>query len=397
MKKRTAGFLTAAAIFMAALCFLPAACGKQEIEVPEVRVLPAAGRLQEMTEKVEEEIAAAEPEPVRGIYVTGPMAGHANMEELIRLVRDSELNAMVIDIKNDEGIVTYKMEEPMVQELGADVNYIPDLPGLLARLGREDVYRIARIVAFKDPLLASKRPDLCIQRKDGGVFVDGNGLAWVNPYRRAGIQLPDTFAINVANYCMPITGRITSDYGFRRYRMHRGVDIKLAIGDTIRAAFAGQVRFTNYERRGYGYYVVIRHPNGLETIYGHLSRFIAKEGDIVKVGDPIALGGNTGRSTGAHLHFEVRFLGLDLNPNEIFDFKANKIRNDIFVFRSAPYRAGTETYYSNGVTYSVYRVRKGDTLTSIARKYRTSINALCRLNKISPKRTLRIGQPIRID
>ena len=184
MKKRTAGFLTAAAVFMAALCFLPAACGKQEIEVPEVRVLPAAGRLQEMTEKVEEEIAAAEPEPVRGIYVTGPMAGHANMEELIRLVRDSELNAMVIDIKNDEGIVTYKMEEPMVQELGADVNYIPDLPGLLARLGREDVYRIARIVAFKDPLLASKRPDLCILRKDGGVFVDGNGLAWVNPYRR---------------------------------------------------------------------------------------------------------------------------------------------------------------------------------------------------------------------
>lgn len=134
--------------------------------------------------------------------------------------------------------------------------------------------------------------------------------------------------------------------------MHRGVDIKLAIGDTVRAAFAGQVRFTNYERRGYGYYVVMRHTNGLETIYGHLSRFLVKEGDIVKVGDPIALGGNTGRSTGAHLHFEVRFLGLDLNPNEIFDFNDNKIHNDIFVFRSAPYRAGTETYYANGVTYS---------------------------------------------
>ena len=220
---------------------------------------------------------------------------------------------------------------------------------------------------------------------------------WINPYHRAGIQLPDTFAINVANYCMPIIGRKTSDYGFRRYRMHRGVDLKLAIGDTIRAAFAGQVRFTNYERRGYGYYIVMRHTNGLETVYGHLSRFLVKEGDIVKVGDPIALGGNTGRSTGAHLHFEIRFLGLDLNPNEIFDFKNNEIRNDVFVFRSAPYRAGTETYYSNGVTYSVYRVRKGDTLTSIARKYRTSINSLCRLNKISPKRTLRIGQPIRID
>ena len=165
MKKRTAGFLTAAAIFMAALCFLPAAFGKQEIEVPEVRVLPAAGRLQEMTEKVEEEIAAAEPEPVRGIYVTGPMAGHANMEELIQLVRDSELNAMVIDIKNDEGIVTYQMEEPMVQELEADVRYIADLPGLVQRLKAEDVYLIARIVAFKDPILASRRPDSLYSEK----------------------------------------------------------------------------------------------------------------------------------------------------------------------------------------------------------------------------------------
>lgn len=78
------------------------------------------------------------------------------------------------------------------------------------------------------------------QRTYGDVWVN----RWINPYRRAGIQLPDTFAINVANYCMPIIGRKTSDYGFRRYRMHRGVDLKLAIGDTVRAAFAGQVRFT---------------------------------------------------------------------------------------------------------------------------------------------------------
>lgn len=131
-------------------------------------------------QKREEEL----PEPVKGIYVTGPMAGHAKMEDLIQLVRDSELNAMVIDIKNDEGIVTYQMEEPMVQELGAAVRYIADLPGLVRRLKAENVYLIARIVAFKDPVLASARPDLCIQRKDGGVFVDKNGLAWVNPYRQ---------------------------------------------------------------------------------------------------------------------------------------------------------------------------------------------------------------------
>lgn len=131
-----------------------------------------------------EETVAKLQEPVKGIYVTGPLAGHGNMENLIQLVRDSELNAMVIDIKNDQGTVTYKMEDPMVQELGAGVRYIADLPGLVQRLKEEDVYLIARIVAFKDPLLASKRPDLCIQRKDGGVFTDGNGLAWVNPYRR---------------------------------------------------------------------------------------------------------------------------------------------------------------------------------------------------------------------
>ena len=220
---------------------------------------------------------------------------------------------------------------------------------------------------------------------------------WVNPYRNAGVQMPDSFAVNVANFHMPIIGRKTSDYGFRRYRMHRGVDLKLTVGDTVRAAFAGQVRYTEYERRGYGYYVVMRHPNGLETIYGHLSRFLVKEGDIVRVGDPIALGGNTGRSTGPHLHFEIRFLGMDLNPNEIVDFDANKVHNDIFMFRSAPYKAGTDTYYANGSSYSIYRVRSGDTLSGIAKKYRTSVNMLCRLNKISPKQTLKVGQRLRVN
>ena len=139
--------------------------------------LEAAAKLQAERE------AEAEQSPVKGIYVTGPMAGHANMEKLIQLVDNSELNAMVIDIKNDEGIVTYRMEEPTVQELEADVRYVADLPGLVKRLKEKDIYLIARIVAFRDPLFASKRPELCIQKKDGGVFLDKNGLAWVNPYR----------------------------------------------------------------------------------------------------------------------------------------------------------------------------------------------------------------------
>ena len=204
MKRKRAGFL-----IVAVICALLAGCGSGEAEAPQVQQAQTGAEEEdpengESPENEEEENAggtspeseeegtdlqqeqeeAVPPEPVKGIYVTGPMAGHAKMEDLERLVRDSELNAMVIDIKNDEGIVTYQMEEPMVQELEADMNYIADLPGLVKRLKEEDVYLIARIVAFKDPLLASKRPDLCIQRKDGGVFLDKNGLAWVNPYQR---------------------------------------------------------------------------------------------------------------------------------------------------------------------------------------------------------------------
>lgn len=121
---------------------------------------------------------------VKGIYITGPMAGHTGMADREQLVADTELNAMVIDIKNDEGIVTYKMNQPLVEELGAGVAYIRDLPEMMERLKEQDLYLIARIVAFKDPLLAEKHPKLCIHRKDGSVFRDKNGLAWVNPYKR---------------------------------------------------------------------------------------------------------------------------------------------------------------------------------------------------------------------
>lgn len=122
--------------------------------------------------------------PIKGIYVTGPMAGHAKMADLEALAAATEINAMVIDLKNDEGIVTTKLELPLVQEMGTGMAYIKDLQELVDRLHEEGLYLIARIVAFRDPLLAQRHPELCIQRKDGGVFLDRNGLAWVNPYRK---------------------------------------------------------------------------------------------------------------------------------------------------------------------------------------------------------------------
>ena len=144
---------------------------------------------------------------------------------------------------------------------------------------------------------------------------------WNNRYAHQASVLPDTFRIDLRGFHMPTTSRVlTSNFGARWGRQHKGLDIKVYIGDTIRAAFSGKVRIVRYEGKGYGKYVVIRHYNGLETIYGHMSKQLVTEDQEVRAGDPIGLGGNTGRSTGSHLHFETRLCGIALNPALMFDF-----------------------------------------------------------------------------
>lgn len=125
-----------------------------------------------------------EPVKVKGIYVSGPVAGIEKMNDLIQLIDDTELNAMVIDIKNDEGVVTYKMNTPMVSELESSVGYIKDIDALIQKCKEKNIYLIARIVAFKDPYLAQQRPELAVKTKTGEVFKDKKGLAWVNPYKK---------------------------------------------------------------------------------------------------------------------------------------------------------------------------------------------------------------------
>ena len=133
---------------------------------------------------------------------------------------------------------------------------------------------------------------------------------------------------------MPTPSRvITSNFGRRWGRRHQGLDIKVYIGDTIRAAFSGKVRVVKYDGNGYGKYIVIRHNNGLETIYGHLSKQIVSPNQTVRAGQPIGLGGNTGRSTGSHLHFETRLAGVALNPALFFDFANQDVTGDYYVFR----------------------------------------------------------------
>lgn len=124
------------------------------------------------------------PVQAKGIFVTGAVAGTGNtMPALTQLVENSSLNAMVIDIKNDSGEVTYKMGLPLSQEIGAEVRYVSDMPGLVRQLKEKGIYLIARIVAFKDPILAEKKPEYAVKNADGTVFHDNNGLAWVNPYK----------------------------------------------------------------------------------------------------------------------------------------------------------------------------------------------------------------------
>lgn len=217
---------------------------------------------------------------------------------------------------------------------------------------------------------------------------------WSNAYahRYTNVTLPDSFRIDLSEFCMPTTHtKITSKFGPRRRRMHYGIDVKVYIGDTIRAAFAGKVRVVKNQgrRTGYGKYVIIRHDNGLETVYGHLSKQLVSENQYVEAGEVIGLGGNTGRSSGSHLHFETRFLGQAINPAFMFDFEKQDIVADSYLFvKKGISRTGTAI--ASGMEY--YKVRKGDSLSRISKKTGVSVKTLCKLNGITTKTTLRVGQ-----
>jgi murein DD-endopeptidase MepM/ murein hydrolase activator NlpD len=219
-------------------------------------------------------------------------------------------------------------------------------------------------------------------------------------YSRA--DVPDSLEIDLRGFAMPTTSRkVTSGFGYRpRFRrMHKGIDVKVQTGDTIYAAFDGKVRIVRYERRGYGKYVVLRHENGLETIYAHLSKYLCDVNEEVKAGQPIGLGGNTGRSYGSHLHFETRVMGEAINPAFLFDFANQDVTADTYMFRkqkSSRYFTGAGSkgnVADGGKRY--YKVRKGDSLSRISSRTGTSVAQLCKINRITKKTTLRPGQLLR--
>jgi murein DD-endopeptidase MepM/ murein hydrolase activator NlpD len=255
---------------------------------------------------------------------------------------------------------------------------------------------------------------------------------WDNRYvSRVNGILPDEFRIDLRGFHMPTPSRVvTSNFGARWGRQHKGLDIKVYIGDTICAAFSGKVRIVRYEPRGYGNYVVIRHDNGLETVYGHMSKQLVRENQEVRAGQPIGLGGNTGRSTGSHLHFETRLCGVALNPALMFDFKNQDVVDDYYVYRKASYEresaqatrlrgvggtatAPAEPRQHNEVAAATpaprhnsasansdarfHKVSKGETLYSIARKRGTTVDKLCKLNHIGKNFRLTPGQVLKYN
>ena len=235
---------------------------------------------------------------------------------------------------------------------------------------------------------------------------------WSNKYAHRESALPDSFRINLRGFHMPCESRVvTSNYGTRWGRMHKGIDIKVYIGDTIRAAFSGKVRIVKYEGAGYGKYVVIRHNNGLETVYGHMSKWLVEENQNVRAGQPIGLGGNTGRSTGSHLHFETRLCGMAINPTTFFDFVNQDVVADTYMFRKSKFRrelasisrtvartARDNQDAQDGQTVTHYhKVVAGESLSSIARKRNTTVDQICKMNHISKNVKVRPGQILRYN
>lgn len=242
------------------------------------------------------------------------------------------------------------------------------------------------------------------------IFTEGWNSSHVNPFNEN--QVPDKAVIDVRGYHMPVPGKVTSNYGYRaRFgRMHKGIDLQIKNNDTIYAAFDGKVRVSSYEAKGFGNYLIIRHPNKLETIYGHMNKALVKPGQTVKAGQPIGLGGSTGRSTGPHLHFETRYMGYAINPAAIFDFANHTTHSDYYTFTkknytqprnyasAAPAETPANTSFKPATPNSsgTYTVKSGDTISSIAINNGISRTRLLQLNNMTVETTLKPGQILKI-
>ena len=221
----------------------------------------------------------------------------------------------------------------------------------------------------------------------------------LNPYKIPVDSLPDSVLIDCSHFVIPTYNVVTSDFGPRRYRYHYGTDLRVKVGDSIVSAFSGKVRIIDFEARGYGNYIVIRHDNGLETVYAHLSQVLVVHNQTVKAGELIGLGGNTGHSTGPHLHFETRYIGNAINPANIIDFNTGLVCAPEYLItkkKSFFYQQDAKRILAIKAAVKYYIVRKGDNLRKVAARNGLSLKTLCRLNGLRSKSRIKKGEHLRV-
>lgn len=242
---------------------------------------------------------------------------------------------------------------------------------------------------------------------------------------------------DLGQFHCPAQGQVISKYGPRGRRNHNGTDIKVPHGDPVYAAFDGVVRHSRWNSGGFGNLIIIRHTNGLETYYGHLSRRNVRAGDCVRAGQVIGYAGNTGRSYGTHLHFETRYCDQTFDPERLMDFENGTLRFQTFVLEKRYFNirsravegiedssddmdmpallASAETNgksVSDTIMSSIekkdreeaekkaakyHTIRSGDNLGAIASRYSTTVTAICKLNGIAKTATLRVGKTLRVQ
>jgi len=214
-----------------------------------------------------------------------------------------------------------------------------------------------------------------------------------NPFRNKLTQFDSTLtllltdSLSNCDFHTPFDGVVTSHFGWRYGRNHNGIDIDLEVWDPVHSAFPGVVRVARYYK-GFGRVVVVRHYNGLETVYAHLHRFKVKSGDIVEAGDIVGLGGSSGNSTGSHLHFEIRFQGVPVKPSQVINFKTNELKSNVIRLN----RSGA--FLSAIPETNQYQVKKGDYLYHVARLFGLSVEELCAMNGLKRTESLKVGQKL---
>jgi murein DD-endopeptidase MepM/ murein hydrolase activator NlpD len=209
-------------------------------------------------------------------------------------------------------------------------------------------------------------------------------------------SIPVSFNLILENdylsyYFAPFKGVITSNYGWREGRIHKGIDIDLEKGDKVSAAFDGKVRFAK-KQGGFGNVVILMHPNGLETVYAHLSKIKVKEGDVVLSGQTIGLGGNTGHSFGSHLHFELRYKGHAMNPATFISFTEHKL-----IYHTVTIKNSKHILCAFPSNSNLHTVNRGESWSLIAGKYGISTKELLALNGVAKRYYLKPGQQLRIN